>query len=38
MRMGCFYCASHATFIVAAFLAFGILPMRDVSGGLLFQP
>lgn len=32
MRMSMFYCSSHATYIIAAFLAFGILHMRDVSG------
>ena len=32
MRVAFFYCASHFTYIVAAFLAFGILHMRDVNG------
>lgn len=32
VRMSYFYCSSHATFIVAAFLAFGILHMRNVAG------
>lgn len=32
MRVGYFYCASHFTYIVAAFLAFGILHMRAVGG------
>ncbi|KAL4885480.1 major facilitator superfamily domain-containing protein [Aspergillus karnatakaensis] len=32
MRVGFFYCASHATYIVAAFLAFGILHMRSIGG------
>ncbi|KAL4775293.1 major facilitator superfamily domain-containing protein [Aspergillus nidulans var. acristatus] len=32
MRVGFFYCASHFTYIVAAFLAFGILHMRSIGG------
>ncbi|KAF5680704.1 tartrate transporter [Fusarium circinatum] len=32
MRVGFFYCASNGTFIVAAFLAYGILHMRSVGG------
>jgi hypothetical protein len=32
MRVALFYCSSHFTFIVAAFLAFGILHMRDLGG------
>ncbi|KAL4956468.1 MFS general substrate transporter [Aspergillus filifer] len=32
MRVSLFYCASHFTFIVAAFLAFGILHMRSLGG------
>ncbi|KAK7752682.1 hypothetical protein SLS62_005451 [Diatrype stigma] len=32
MRMGFFYCASNGTFIIAAFLAFGILHMRSIGG------
>lgn len=32
VRMSYFYCSSHATFIVAAFLAFGILHMRNIAG------
>ncbi|KAL4985014.1 major facilitator superfamily domain-containing protein [Aspergillus falconensis] len=32
MRVGFFYCASHFTYIVAAFLAFGILHMLSVGG------
>ncbi|QKX54289.1 uncharacterized protein TRUGW13939_01374 [Talaromyces rugulosus] len=32
MRVSFFYCASNGTFIVAAFLAFGILHMRDIGG------
>ncbi|KAK2668711.1 Major facilitator superfamily [Fusarium oxysporum f. sp. vasinfectum] len=31
MRVGFFYCASNGTFIVAAFLAYGILHMRSVG-------
>lgn len=32
MRVSFFYCASNGTFIIAAFLAFGILHMRDIGG------
>jgi MFS family permease len=32
MRVAFFYCMSHATSIIAAFLAFGILRMRDIRG------
>ncbi|KAJ5781261.1 hypothetical protein N7457_006421 [Penicillium paradoxum] len=32
MRVAVFYCFSNATSIVAAFLAFGILRMRDIGG------
>ncbi|KAL4810080.1 major facilitator superfamily domain-containing protein [Aspergillus unguis] len=32
MRVGLFYCASHFTYIVAAFLAYGILHMRSIGG------
>lgn len=32
IRLSYFYCASHATQIVAAFLAFGILHLRGVGG------
>ncbi|PKS12450.1 hypothetical protein jhhlp_000656 [Lomentospora prolificans] len=32
MRVAWFYCSSHATYIIAAFLAFGILHMRDIRG------
>uniref|UniRef100_A0A8H7N2R5 Major facilitator superfamily (MFS) profile domain-containing protein n=1 Tax=Bionectria ochroleuca TaxID=29856 RepID=A0A8H7N2R5_BIOOC len=32
MRMSFFYCASNGTFIIAAFLAYGILHMRGIGG------
>ncbi|PSN60713.1 MFS general substrate transporter [Corynespora cassiicola Philippines] len=32
MRLSFFYCSSHTTHIIAAFLAFGILHMRSVGG------
>lgn len=32
LRTAFFYCSSHATFIVAAFLAYGILRMRGIGG------
>ncbi|KAL3456370.1 major facilitator superfamily domain-containing protein [Aspergillus heterothallicus] len=32
MRVALFYCSSHFTFIIAAFLAFGILHMRSIGG------
>ncbi|KAL4931235.1 MFS general substrate transporter [Aspergillus undulatus] len=32
MRVSLFYCASHFTFTVAAFSAFGILHMRSIGG------
>ncbi|KAI9925367.1 hypothetical protein ASPWEDRAFT_164054 [Aspergillus wentii DTO 134E9] len=32
IRVGYFYCASHFTFIIAAFLAYGILHMRSIGG------
>ncbi|KIH93146.1 transporter [Sporothrix brasiliensis 5110] len=32
LRVSFFYCASNGTFIVAAFLAYGILHMRSVGG------
>jgi MFS family permease len=35
VRMSYFYCSSHATFIVAAFLAFGILHSKQLLDTLL---
>lgn len=32
MRVAWFYCSSHTTYIIAAFLAYGILHMRNVNG------
>jgi MFS family permease len=32
IRVGFFYCSSHFTYIVAAFLAYGILHMQSVGG------
>ncbi|KAL2857226.1 major facilitator superfamily domain-containing protein [Aspergillus pseudoustus] len=32
MRVALFYCSSHFTYIIAAFLAFGILHMRSIGG------